>query len=168
MPRAGFEAYNEQARRTAARCWPIRATARPARCASSIRALPRSGRWRSIAYGVGVVEGGDVAGDAFGNAGTAARVGLPGQRVNRGGARASTGCWRTTRDIGSAARCLPFDIDGVVYKLDDRAGQREMGFVSRAPRWAIAHKFPAQEQSTTVEAIEIQIGRTGAATPWRG
>lgn len=51
------------------------------------------------------------------------------------------------------------------YKLDDRAGQQAMGFVSRAPRWAIAHKFPAQEQSTTVEAIEIQIGRTGAATP---
>ncbi|CAD0319079.1 DNA ligase [Xanthomonas hortorum pv. gardneri] len=67
--------------------------------------------------------------------------------------------------IGAARDGLPFDIDGVVYKLDDLAGQREMGFVSRAPRWAIAHKFPAQEQSTTVEAIEIQIGRTGAATP---
>lgn len=67
--------------------------------------------------------------------------------------------------IGEARDALPFDIDGVVYKLDDLAGQREMGFVSRAPRWAIAHKFPAQEQSTTVEAIEIQIGRTGAATP---
>ncbi|AEQ96009.1 NAD-dependent DNA ligase LigA [Xanthomonas oryzae] len=67
--------------------------------------------------------------------------------------------------IGEARDGLPFDIDGVVYKLDDLAGQREMGFVSRAPRWALAHKFPAQEQSTTVEAIEIQIGRTGAATP---
>ncbi len=69
------------------------------------------------------------------------------------------------RRIGEARDGLPFDIDGVVYKLDDLAGQREMGFVSRAPRWALAHKFPAQEQSTTVEAIEIQIGRTGAATP---
>ena len=69
------------------------------------------------------------------------------------------------RDIGERRDRLPFDIDGVVYKLDDRAGQQAMGFVSRAPRWAIAHKFPAQEQSTTVEAIEIQIGRTGAATP---
>ncbi|MET1160936.1 MAG: NAD-dependent DNA ligase LigA, partial [Pseudoxanthomonas sp.] len=67
--------------------------------------------------------------------------------------------------IGGKRDALAFDIDGVVYKLDDNAGQREMGFVSRAPRWAIAHKFPAQEQSTTVEAIEIQIGRTGAATP---
>src|SRR5690606_33454774 len=67
--------------------------------------------------------------------------------------------------IGALRDSLPFDIDGVVYKLDDGEGQREMGFVSRAPRWAIAHKFPAQEQSTTVEAIDIQIGRTGAATP---
>ena len=67
--------------------------------------------------------------------------------------------------IGAKRDQLPYDIDGVVYKLDDYAGQREMGFVSRAPRWAIAHKFPAQEQSTTVEAIEINIGRTGAATP---
>ncbi|GGA03953.1 NAD-dependent DNA ligase LigA [Dyella caseinilytica] len=69
------------------------------------------------------------------------------------------------RRIGAKRDKLPYDIDGVVYKLDDYAGQREMGFVARAPRWAIAHKFPAQEQSTTVEAIEIQIGRTGAATP---
>jgi DNA ligase (NAD+) len=53
----------------------------------------------------------------------------------------------------------------VVYKLDDYAGQREMGFVSRAPRWAIAHKVPAQEQTTTVEDIIVNIGRTGAATP---
>ncbi|HTV84034.1 MAG TPA: NAD-dependent DNA ligase LigA [Dyella sp.] len=67
--------------------------------------------------------------------------------------------------IGAKRDRLPYDIDGVVYKLDDYAGQRDMGFVARAPRWAIAHKFPAQEQSTTVEAIEIQIGRTGAATP---
>ncbi|MGL4691159.1 MAG: NAD-dependent DNA ligase LigA, partial [Stenotrophomonas maltophilia] len=69
------------------------------------------------------------------------------------------------RDIGERRDGLAFDIDGVVYKLDDRAGQEQMGFVARAPRWAIAHKFPAQEQTTTVEAIEIQIGRTGAATP---
>jgi DNA ligase (NAD+) len=69
------------------------------------------------------------------------------------------------RRIGERRDHLPYDIDGVVYKLDDYAGQRTMGFVSRAPRWAIAHKFPAQEQSTELLGIEIQIGRTGAATP---
>ncbi|MEF9979542.1 MAG: NAD-dependent DNA ligase LigA, partial [Thermomonas sp.] len=70
------------------------------------------------------------------------------------------------RRIGEARDGLPFDIDGVVYKLDDIAGQREMGFVSRAPRWAIAHKFPAQEQATVLESIEVNVGRTGAVTPW--
>ena len=67
--------------------------------------------------------------------------------------------------IGARRAGLPYDIDGVVYKLDDYAGQKAMGYVARAPRWAIAHKFPAEEQATVVEAIDIQIGRTGAATP---
>ncbi|WP_017910221.1 NAD-dependent DNA ligase LigA [Xanthomonas sp. SHU 199] len=69
------------------------------------------------------------------------------------------------RRIGAARDSLPYDIDGVVYKLDDYDQQEAMGFVSRAPRWALAHKFPAQEQSTVLRAIEVQIGRTGAVTP---
>ena len=67
--------------------------------------------------------------------------------------------------IGARRDALPFDIDGVVYKLDRIDQQRAMGFVSRAPRWAIAHKFPAQEASTRVLSLDITIGRTGAATP---
>jgi len=67
--------------------------------------------------------------------------------------------------VGNARDALPFDIDGVVYKVNSLALQRQLGFVSREPRWAVAHKFPAQEQITTVEAIEVQVGRTGKLTP---
>ena len=68
--------------------------------------------------------------------------------------------------IGDCRNALPYDIDGVVYKLDRYDQQRAMGFVSRAPRWALAHKYPAQEEMTTVESIEVNVGRTGAVTPW--
>lgn len=67
--------------------------------------------------------------------------------------------------IGQLRDTLDYDIDGVVYKVDDLDQQREMGFVSRAPRWALAHKFPAQEEITCLLDIEVQVGRTGALTP---
>jgi DNA ligase (NAD+) len=69
------------------------------------------------------------------------------------------------RRIGELRDTLPFDIDGVVYKVDSLALQKQMGFVTREPRWAVAHKYPAQEQLTTVLAIDVQVGRTGKLTP---
>jgi len=75
------------------------------------------------------------------------------------------GCLQYYRQMGAMRAQLPYQIDGVVYKVDDLALQRALGFVSRAPRWAIAHKFPAEEALTTVRGIEFQVGRTGALTP---
>src|SRR4029077_1331248 len=68
-------------------------------------------------------------------------------------------------NIGTARAALEYDIDGVGYKLDDLALERRLGFVGRAPRWAIAWKFPAEQATTVLEGIRIQVGRTGALTP---
>lgn len=70
-----------------------------------------------------------------------------------------------THELGAKRAELPFEIDGIVYKADYFREQAEAGYVSRAPRWAIAWKFPAVEKTTTVEAIDVQVGRTGAITP---
>ncbi|MGZ8249086.1 NAD-dependent DNA ligase LigA [Methylomagnum sp.] len=75
------------------------------------------------------------------------------------------GCLAYYRDVQARRHGLPYDIDGVVYKLDRLADRAALGFVARAPRWAIAHKFPAEEATTRLLAIEIQVGRTGALTP---
>src|SRR6476620_2821802 len=69
------------------------------------------------------------------------------------------------QSVGRERDSLPFDIDGVVYKVNSLALQKQLGFVSREPRWAVAHKYPAQEQLTTVQGIEVQVGRTGKLTP---
>ncbi|MGD4802017.1 NAD-dependent DNA ligase LigA [Xanthomonas citri pv. citri] len=164
MPRAAFEAYNAQMR---AQGGKILANPRNG-AAGSLRQLDaRITAQRPLsffAYGVGEVSEGALPQAHSAILAQLRAWGFPVSALVEV-VQGSDGLLAYYQRIGEARDGLAFDIDGVVYKLDDLAGQREMGFVSRAPRWAIAHKFPAQEQSTTVEAIEIQIGRTRAATP---
>ncbi len=164
MARADFEAYNAQARLHEGK---VLANPRNA-AAGSLRQLdPKLSARRKLsfyAYGTGQVQGGELPATHSATLAQLRQWGFPVSDLCKV-VEGSDGLLAYYHDIGARRDGLAFDIDGVVYKLDDRAGQEQMGFVSRAPRWAIAHKFPAQEQTTTVEAIEIQIGRTGAATP---
>jgi len=164
MLRKDFEAFNERAR-----AHDEKPLANPRNgAAGSLRqldpAITAKRRLSFFAYAIGVVEGGELPSTHSATLQQLRDWGLPvSPEVDI--ARGFDGLMAYFRRIGAKRDTLPYDIDGVVYKLDDYAGQREMGFVSRAPRWAIAHKFPAQEQTTRLLDIEIQIGRTGAATP---
>ena len=77
----------------------------------------------------------------------------------------AAGCIDYYEKIVAIREKLAYDIDGVVYKVDSFEAQKQLGFIARAPRWALAHKFPAQEELTVIQSIEVQVGRTGAVTP---
>jgi len=119
---------------------------------------------RFFAYGIGVLEGADMPESHSKVLDWFDRLGLPVSKeraVVSGGA----GLLDYYRTIGQRRPALPYEIDGMVYKVDRLADQRALGFVSRAPRFALAHKFPAEEALTVVQAIDVQVGRTGAITP---
>ncbi len=119
---------------------------------------------RFFCYGTGLVEGGELPGSHGAILERLRDWGLPLSpevRIVHGLA----GCLDYYRDIGIRRHQLPYEIDGVVYKVNDLAQRETLGFVARAPRWALAHKFPAQEELTTVREIWFSVGRTGAVTP---
>jgi DNA ligase (NAD+) len=123
-------------------------------------------RLRFFAYGVGQLEGASAALPASHSTmlDWLDALGLPVAK-ERQVVTGRDGLLGFYRDIGERRASLPYEIDGVVYKVDRLEDQRTLGFVSRAPRFALAHKFPAEEALTTVQAIEVQVGRTGAITP---
>jgi DNA ligase (NAD+) len=164
MPRAAFEKYNAKARAEGGKVLvnPRNGAAGSVRMKDASETAKRPLAF--YAYAFGVVEGGELPPKHSATLANFRKWGLPVSTLVDT-AKGLRSCLAYYARIGAQREKLPFDIDGVVYKLDDYAGQRAMGFVGRAPRWAIAHKFPAQEQQTTVEAIEVNIGRTGAATP---
>ena len=116
------------------------------------------------AYGLGEVQGWALPATHSGVLDALDAFGLP-VCAERAVVEGADGLSAFHQRIGAQRDQLPFDIDGVVYKVDDLALQRQLGFVSREPRWAVAHKYPAQEQMTTVREIDIQVGRTGKLTP---
>ena len=117
-----------------------------------------------FASGLGDVQGWDGPPTHSGLLDALAQMGLP-VSADRDVVSGADGLVAFHRRIGAMRDSLPFDIDGVVYKVNSRALQQRLGFVSREPRWAVAHKYPAQEQMTLVRDIEIQVGRTGKLTP---
>ncbi len=119
---------------------------------------------RFFAYGIGELAGADLPDRHSALLDWYETLGLPVAK-DRAVVRGKDGLLAFYADIGKGRPAMPYEIDGVVYKVDRLEDQRALGFVSRAPRFALAHKFPAEEALTTVQAIEVQVGRTGAITP---
>jgi DNA ligase (NAD+) len=164
MSRRDFERLNERQRAAGAKTFVNPRNA----AAGSVRQLdPAITRQRPLsfsAHGLGEVRGwklperhSDVL-DALGRLGLA----VSDERAVVTGADGLASYYRR---VEQGREALPFDIDGVIYKVNSLERQRRLGFVTREPRWAVAHKYPAQEQMTELVDIEVQVGRTGALTP---
>lgn len=164
MPKAGFEKFNQQAQQRDEKVF-----ANPRNAASgSLRQLDsRITAQRPLAfyaYAIGVVDGGQMPSTHYEILQQLKQWGLPVTQLIKRVAGVNA-CEQYYQTILAERNSLPFEIDGVVYKVNSLAQQQQLGFVSRAPRWAVAHKFPAEEKLTRLNAIEFQVGRTGAITP---
>ena len=164
MPLAGFERMNAKARERGEKVFVNPRNA----AAGSLRQLdPRITASRpltAVFYALGALEGAPVPPGQWELLGLLRALGLPVSSEARR-VRGVEGCLRFYADLGARRASLAYQIDGVVYKLESRAAQERLGFLSRSPRWAIAHKFPADEAMTVVRGVEFQVGRTGALTP---
>ncbi|TOH95609.1 NAD-dependent DNA ligase LigA [Vibrio parahaemolyticus] len=164
MPKAGFEKLNELARQKDEKVFvnPRNAAAGSLRQLDS--RITASRPLSFYAYSVGVVQGADLAASHYERFLQIKSWGLPMcPETKRVDSLADVKTYY--QDILQRRDALPYEIDGVVIKIDDIAVQERLGFVARAPRWAIAYKFPAQEEITTLNEVEFQVGRTGAITP---
>jgi len=164
MPLKGFERMNARARERGEKVFVNPRNA----AAGSLRQLdPRISAARPLDaffYGLGALEGAALPASQTQLLGWLRALGLPVSPDARA-VRGVAGCLSYYREMGARRSALPYQIDGVVYKLESRADQERVGFLSRAPRWAVAHKFPAEEALTVVRGIEFNVGRTGALTP---
>ncbi|CAE6952911.1 DNA ligase that catalyzes the formation of phosphodiester linkages between 5'-phosphoryl and 3'-hydroxyl groups in double-stranded DNA using NAD as a coenzyme and as the energy source for the reaction. It is essential for DNA replication and repair of damaged DNA [Vibrio sp. B1REV9] len=164
MPKAGFEKLNEIARKKGEKVFvnPRNAAAGSLRQLDS--RITASRPLSFYAYSVGVVEGATLATSHYERFLQIKSWGLPMcPETKRVDSLAEVKAYY--QDILARRETLAYEIDGVVIKVDDIAIQERLGFVARAPRWAIAYKFPAQEEITTLNEVEFQVGRTGAITP---
>ncbi|WP_029838025.1 NAD-dependent DNA ligase LigA [Vibrio parahaemolyticus] len=164
MPKAGFEKLNELARQKGEKVFvnPRNAAAGSLRQLDS--RITASRPLSFYAYSVGVVQGADLAASHYERFLQIKSWGLPMcPETKRVDSLADVKTYY--QHILQRRDALPYEIDGVVIKIDDIAVQERLGFVARAPRWAIAYKFPAQEEITTLNEVEFQVGRTGAITP---
>src|SRR5690606_32072089 len=164
MPLAGFAAVNQLAEKRGDKPFVNPRNA----AAGSLRQLDAritAERHLSFyAYFYGVVKGGELPRSQYDVLQQFKKWGLPvAKQIER--VSGLTGCLKYYAHLLKIREKLPFDIDGVVYKVDSVYLQEKLGFISRAPRWAVAHKFPAQEAITQIKDIECQVGRTGAITP---
>lgn len=164
MPRAGFEAMNARARASGEKVFVNPRNA----AAGSLRQLDsRVTANRPLAftcYGVGYVEDGILPDNHLAILNQLGQWGLPVSRYMEV-VEGVSGCEDYYARLATERDSLDFDIDGIVFKVNSLDLQQRLGFVARAPRWAIARKFPAQEQSTRLLDVEFQVGRTGAITP---
>jgi DNA ligase (NAD+) len=164
MRRDDFERANERQREKGDKTFVNPRNA----AAGAVRTLdPAIARQRPLsffAYGIGDVQGWEIPATHSGLMDAIQAMGFP-VNADRAVVHGAQELVEYHRRIGAKRDSLPFDIDGVVYKVNSRALQERLGFVSREPRWAVAHKYPAQEQMTVLRDIDVQVGRTGKLTP---